>query len=276
MDALFPWNDTGGIQCGRNAVERRKNGISHLRFEARFQKPNEQTGMEPWKIVALLCSVVFQTLAADPLKLGKIERDGAMFRAVVSVNWPPGLIPIFAVEKSGSLHWRRFPLRGQENNSEALFFGLPLEDEKPALNGRWEINATRPSGKAFLYWELTMDGTNVVGRLDPNTDYRFGTIAWGQFSSNKFAMRVEYVQDAFLLNGMLVDGRLKGDWKRTDEEESGVWEATQEPAPLPAGANLVRLFEWQNGTKRAYLIEGKSPGANWTRAERALCRVWKD
>jgi hypothetical protein len=199
----------------------------------------------------------------------------AQFNAVTSELWPPGLVPIFVIERKGVTQLRRFPLKGQENISEPLFFGAPLEDEKPFLGGRWEITATRASERPFLYWELVMDGPKITGRFDRYTDYRFGTISSGEFISNRFEMRVEYIMDAFVLTATFKDGALKGDWKRTDDAEHGKWEAKQITVALPPFTNLVALHEWRKGDERAYLIEGKSAGEDWVKESRPLCRVWR-
>jgi hypothetical protein len=235
------------------------------------------------RLFVLLLFAVAWVQGAEP-KLTSIGLRGgawqvgvtnAQFHAVTSELWPPGLVPIFVVEKKGVIHLRRFPLKGQENISEPLFFAAPLEDEKPFLGGRWEITATRASERPFLYWELVMDGPKIAGRLDRYTDYRFGTISGGEFVSNRFEMRVEYVMDAFLLTATWQDGVLKGDWKRTDDAEHGTWEAKQIAVPLPALRNLVALYEWRKGDERAYLIEGRSAGTEWMRETRPLCRVWR-
>jgi hypothetical protein len=235
------------------------------------------------RLLALLLLTATCVGAADP-KLNSVGLQNgqwqvgitnAQFNAVASELWPPGLVPIFVVEKKGVVQLRRFPLKGQENISEPLFFGAPPEDEKPFLGGRWEITATRGSERPFLYWELVMDGPKITGRFDRYTDYRFGTISSGEFVSNRFEMRVEYIMDAFVLTATFKDGVLKGDWKRTDDAEHGTWEAKQIAMPLPPFKNLVTLYEWRKGDDRAYLTDGKSAGADWLREMRPLCRVWR-
>lgn len=231
--------------------------------------------METWKVILLLVSLAHPASCAEQLKLSLVRRDTETFHAVVAEFWPPGMVPVFRVEKGGVTQWRRFPLRGQENNADAEFFGMPLAGEEAVLNGRWEVKATRNTEKPYLFWELAMSGTNFIGRFDRNTDYRFGTIAEGSFVANKFFMRAEYIQDAYLLNAVFTNRVLKGEWKRTDGEEGGLWEASQYAVILPPLTDLVELFEWQKGTNRVYLTAGKNPGEGWMRSEPALCRVWK-
>lgn len=235
------------------------------------------------RLLLLLVFAAATLRAAEPKLTPVGQQNGqwqigvtnAQFRAVTSDLWPSGLVPIFLVEKKGVMHLRRFPLKGQENISEPLFFGAPLEDEKPFLGGRWEVTATRASGRPFLYWELVMDGPKITGRLDRYTDYRFGTISSGEFAANRFEMKIEYIMDAYLLTGTFADGYLKGVWKRTDDAEDGTWEAKPIAMELPMITNMIALYEWRKGDERAYAVEGKSIGAGWIRENRPLCRVWR-
>jgi hypothetical protein len=102
-------------------------------------------------------------LTRGEITVGKLESrvDGMSFLAVCTNDWLPGLVPIFAVEKTNRFELRRRPQRGHENSSEPLFFALPPEDEPNAtcIAGRWQCDAVRgDNSKAFLAWELTLDG----------------------------------------------------------------------------------------------------------------------
>src|SRR5687767_11347178 len=88
----------------------------------------------------------------------QIER--VAFVAVCTNDWPPGMVPIFEVEKANRFELRRRPPRGQENFYAPLFFALPPEDEPDAakLAGRWESTAQRPGGsKDFPAFEFTIE-----------------------------------------------------------------------------------------------------------------------
>ena len=146
------------------------------------------------------------------------------FYAVCTNQWPFGLIPIFAVEKTNRLELRRRWARGQENFSEPLFFALPPGDEPDALriSGRWDCRATRDgASKAYLTWELAIEGEKVSGRFDQNTEYRFAFIPGGNFRSSLFDLRVEYNNEAYILTGRWAARKLKGEWHRTNDSEGG-------------------------------------------------------
>lgn len=206
------------------------------------------------------------------------QLDGIAFLAVTTNTWPAGLAPIFAVEKTNRIELRRLPAAGQENSSEPLFCALPPLDEPEAakLAGRWECLGTRGTGtREFFGWDLAVDRENVAGRFDQSTDFRFARIAGGAFRSNRFDMRVEYIMDAYLVTGTWHDRKLKGEWRRVDESENGTWEATRPAVSLPSATNLVALYEWRRADgARQYLPKGESPGKDWERAARPLCRVW--
>ena len=203
-----------------------------------------------------------------------------VFLAVVTNQWPTGLVPVFALEKASGVELRRRGLAGEENSSEPLFFALPPEDEPDAAKvaGRWECRAVRNAdSRNFLVWELAVDMEKISGRFDQGTEYRVASVAGGTFRSNRFELRVEYLRDAYVLTGDWRDGKLKGDWRRTDDEEHGTWEATREEVqPLPGG-EIVRLYEWRRvaDNARLYAVEAGTMAAGWERSPRPLCRVWR-
>jgi hypothetical protein len=223
-----------------------------------------------------------QFITADDYEFKKRQADieHVAFVAVCTNNWPAGLVPIFAVEKTNRIELRRRPALGQENSSEPLFYALPPTDEPEAakLAGRWDCLGIRGTGtKEFFGWDLAIEGEKVAGRFDQFTDFRFGRIAGGTFRSNQLELRIEYLMDAYVVKGTWRDGKLKGDWTRVDESENGTWEATRPPAMFPTSTDLVTLYEWRRPTDdaRRYFIEGEKPVGDWQRAARPLCRVWK-
>jgi hypothetical protein len=207
----------------------------------------------------------------------KPQLEGVAFYAVVTNTWPTGLVPIFTVELTNHVELRRRPRRGKENATEPLFLALPPADEPDAtkLAGRWELEAFRVSGsKEYPVMELAVEGKQVSGRFDQNTDYRFAYLMGGTFRSNALELRVEYINDAYTIQGTWRDGEMKGRWRRFDNSEEGPWAATRPPARLPANTNLVSLYEWRSGNSRRYAIEKDQLSAEWTRSARPLCRVW--
>lgn len=197
------------------------------------------------------------------------------FYAVVTNAWPTGLVPIFAVELTNHIELRRRPRRGKENATEPLFFALPPPDEPEAtkMAGRWEAEAIRYSGtKDYPVWELAVEGDQVSGRFDQNTDYRFAYLMGGTFRSNALELRVEYINDAYILQGTWHNDEINGRWRRADNSEEGPWQATRAAAVLPANTNVVNLYEWRRNDSRHYSTD--NPGPEWTRANRPICRVW--
>jgi hypothetical protein len=220
--------------------------------------------------------VTRQDVGFEKLKLRLV---GPIFLAVITNEWPTGLVPVFAVEKVHGVELRRRGLAGEENTSEPLFFALPPEDEPDAAKvaGRWECRAARGTdSRNFPVWELAAETEKISGRFDQNTEYRVASITGGTFRSNRIELRVEYLRDAYVLNGEWRDGKLKGAWRRTDDEERGTWEATREESRLPEGSEIVRLYEWRTSDNaRHYAVEGEKMATDWQRSQRPLCRVWR-
>jgi hypothetical protein len=213
------------------------------------------------------------------LEKRRAEVEAVAFRAVCTNVWPPGLVPIFAVEKTNRIELRRRPAFGVENSSEPLFYALARSDEleTPKIAGTWDCIATRgPETKEFFGWEFAIEDDKVAGRFDPFTSFRFARLAGGTFRSNRLELRIEYLNDVYIVQGEWRDAKLEGKWWHSDQSESGTWQATRADALLPPGTNLVALYEWRhpNGERR-YLVEGDAPGPAWERAPIPLCRVWK-
>lgn len=209
----------------------------------------------------------------------KPELEGIAFHAVITNSWPAGLVPIFGIEKTNTFELRRRPGRGKEKGLDPLFFALPPEEEPDAAKvaGRWELEAVRYSGtKEYPVWELAVEGDQVSGRFDQNTDYRFAYLMGGTFRSNVLEFRVEYINDAYVIRGTWQDGKMKGRWHRDDNSEEGPWEASRPPSALPQNKSTVALYEWRRASdnSRRYAIETEKLGPEWQRNPRPLCRVW--
>lgn len=209
----------------------------------------------------------------------KSQIEGVAFHAVVTNTWPSGLVPIFGVQRTNGFELRRRPGRGKENAADPLFFALPPEDEPEAakLAGRWELEAIRFSGtKEYPVWELAIEGDKVSGRFDQNTDYRFAYLMGGTFRSNVLELRVEYINDAYVIAGTWHDNKLKGRWRREDDSEEGPWEATRPAGKSFSNKNVANLYEWSRPSTglRHYALEQDKPGPGWERPSRPLCRVW--
>jgi hypothetical protein len=200
-----------------------------------------------------------------------------VFSAVNSEVWPPGLVPIFAVRKSGLTELRRMPPRGEENVAEPLFFALPPLDETNAalITGRWLCEATNAHGQTHSpQWELTTDGERVAGRFDPHGEYRVALVSTGSFVSNRLELVVEFSSDRYVLKGTLQGNVLSGTWRQHDDADHGRWVARRaRTARVPATAAMP-LFEWRKGTARRYSTDTNLVSAGWQRSARPLCQVW--
>jgi hypothetical protein len=185
-------------------------------------------------------------------------------------------VPVFAVEKINRFELRRRPPRGQESYTEPLFFALPLEDEADALAiaGRWEVDAVRGDSRVDFAFEFTTETNAVAGRFDQYSEYRFAYLMGGTFTSNLLQLRVEYVSDIYLLTATLVQGELAGDWRRIDNSEVGTWKARRREFRLPSAGKVVELHEYRRGHERRYAVSPESPGPDWQRSLRPLCKVW--
>lgn len=217
-----------------------------------------------------------------PFVLGKKSDQPAVFSAVVDREWHPGLLPVFAVEKSGSWELRRRPGTGQENFSEPVFFGLPPENEPEAVSacGRWEVSATRADGSVLrLALELAVEGEAVSGRFDQNMDYRFAQVIGGSFRTNRLELAVKYINDDYRLLTERRGERWAGRWQRTDDSEGGALELFRglPPAELPVGGQLVDLREFRRtgSDSRLYRLADEPVPDGWIAEARPLVRVWR-
>ena len=202
------------------------------------------------------------------------EIEGVAFMAVCTNQWFSGMAAVFQVERTNRFELRRRPPRGQENFMHPLFLGLPLEDETEAakLGGCWEAIAERGAErKDYPVFEFAVEGDQVAGRFDQTTEYRYAYVSGGTFRSNRLELRIDYMNESWFLVGILHNGKMQGSWRRADDAEQGTWQATRTAALLPSGAT-VPLYEWRRGDERHYGL--KSPGTEWTRSTRPICRVW--
>lgn len=193
----------------------------------------------------------------------KLTLDGVAFFAVITNDWPTGLVPIFIVEKTNRFELRRRPVRGQENYFEPLFFALPpaAEPDATKVAGHWDCRAVRGNGdKDFPAWELAIEGDQVSGRFDQSSQYRYAYLAGGTFRSNRLELRAEYNNDVYLLHGQWRQGRITGTWQHVDAEERGTWKATRRESPLPTSDDILSLYEWRRllDNARYYALEGET------------------
>ncbi len=217
-----------------------------------------------------------------PALAGGNERVDPVFHAVKSKAWPAGLVPIFGFERRGIFQLSRTPKTGWENLLDPVFFALPRADETNAhaLAGGWSMKAVHEDGHSDeLRWELTTEGEQVAGRMDPDTDYRFATVSGGTWTGNRLQLKVDYINDHFELSGRLVDGMLSGRWRRTDDGDRGEWRATRSTSTPVVDASTFRiapLYEWTHRTSglKRYSLDSTGVDSSWRRTEAPICRVW--
>ena len=221
-----------------------------------------------------------ETLIASVTGAAHEPKDVA-FLAVVASSWPPGLVPLFAIEKDGHFELRRRPLRGQENLTEPLFFAAPLVDERESAKvaGRWDCVATYADGsKKYPGFEVTTEGDALIGRFDQNTDFRFAFLTGGAFRTNRIELHIEYSQDRYIMTGRWHDGKLRGTWEQLDGPNQGTWEA-ERPGPrikFTPPSPPTPLYEWHRAADgaRRYSVATSLDESGWERAARPLCLVW--
>lgn len=212
----------------------------------------------------------------------KIDQSQVVaFRAIVSRRWPSGMVPVYLVKRAGTIRLQRFPPTGQEALVEPLFFGLPSASERTNrdLLGRWECIATHEDGaEDYFAWDLTLRGSDLVGRFDVDTDFRFASILGGHLLKNQIRFDVQYIEAKYRLEGILERGELKGDWWRVNENGKGTWKALRpEPTRRLPQEGLVHLWEYsQEGQPSIYRVEGQTVEASWIREDQPICLVWQD
>ena len=207
--------------------------------------------------------------------------DPIAFRAVVARRWPSGLVPVFSVRRKGRVTLQRFAPRGQEALTEPLFFALPGvgETTNRELLGRWECVATHDAdgAKEFFAWDLCLLGTELRGRFDIDTDFRFASIEAGRIVGDKIEFGVRYIEAQYRLEGNWRTGTMEGTWRKLDDATTGSWQA-ERPSPcprLPEG-EACELWAFEHGEHGVvFRLEGEALGPGWVRRKEPICRVWR-
>lgn len=209
-----------------------------------------------------------------------IEGSTASFYAVISQTWPNGFVPIYALERRGQYTLSRRPPKGQEGYTEPLFFALPLDKESKQIfvAGQWEVSAPHADGlRDDFQWELGFSESQLFGRFDQGTDYRFAFLTGGSFDGQAIRIEVEYVGSHYELTGRQESGFMSGQWRHLDEGEHGTWRA-KPSAPIRLatdGFKTTALIQWKNKPSGTVLYApiGSFDGHEWQAME-DLCRVW--
>lgn len=212
----------------------------------------------------------------SPAELAKTNST-PLFKALSAFHWPPGYIPLFAVEREQRFELRRRPPKGQENFTEPLFFALPSMAHSNAIySGRWIVEATREDGsKPFLAWDLAIEGDLVAGRLDQDTDYRHAFITGGEIKGKQLHLNLEYINDKFLITGTISTNQFAGSWSKTDGSESGSITAKRPAtASVQPPGKKVALHIWRKEKSIRYSPETRKLPPSW-KDEGIICFVWE-
>lgn len=169
-------------------------------------------------------------ITASELRFHRAATPSPIGAAVTASLWPPGLVPVFQIERQGKFELRRLPPKGQENFSEPICFILPLVEESASTNiaGRWDVRGTREGASTIFFgWEFSTFTNRLMGRFGQETDYRFAFIPSATFTNHSLTLQVDYISDKYEVIGTLQGSQLKGTWRRTDDFEKGTWEASR-------------------------------------------------
>jgi hypothetical protein len=209
----------------------------------------------------------------------KAEIDRTAFRAVLTNQWLPGLVPLFAIERQDRFELRRLPPGGQANITEPFCFALPPNEEPHAalIAGRWRCLAKR-ADETTVYpdFEIASHGTNISARFDQGSEYRFAFIVGGSFVGDRLELRIEYIADHYEMTAQLQAGKLAGQWRHLNGTERASWTAERDLPGFepPRNVPTADLYEWRESSGGIqYLLQGESLEGG-TRAKQPLARVW--
>jgi hypothetical protein len=223
----------------------------------------------------------FQEVAArEP---GSAASDGAnaAFRAFVSRKGVAGCVPVYRVPHGEVFELRRTPPRGLEADADPVFHAWPASDERDSarVSGRWEVRAVRADGSRLRFgMDLGAVRGRLVGRFDPDTDYRFARIPSGTWDGDALNLEVHHIQDRFEIRVRVEGERLTGRWRHEDGSEQGEWTAERAMGPsVPREEELEDLLGWTGpGGVRTWRPRSRPPGTDWTADAAVLCRVRVD
>lgn len=204
----------------------------------------------------------------------------ALFRAVVSRFAVAGCVPVYLVRREAGVELRRTPPAGLEADADPEFHAWPASDEPASAEvcGRWDVLAVRADGGRQRFpLDLGAVRGRLLGRFDPDTDYRFARVMGGTADRSEVTLEVVHIQDRFEVRARREGERLVGRWRNVDGSEEGAWEAVRRPGPtsaVPADAERVDLLGWTAPDgRRTWRPRDRPPGAGWTPDREPLCRV---
>jgi hypothetical protein len=223
----------------------------------------------------------FQDVAAMELRSTASEVANVAFRAHVSRKGVAGCVPVYRIPHGERFELRRTPPRGLEADADPVFHAWAASDEKDSarVSGHWEVRAVRADGSRLRFgMDLGAVRGGVVGRFDPDTDYRFARIPSGRLDGDGLTLEVHHIQDRFEIRVRVEGGSLKGRWRHEDGSEQGEWTAERAAGPpAPQEDELEDLVGWTGpGGTRTWRPRSRPPGPEWSADATSLCRVLKD
>lgn len=223
----------------------------------------------------------FRDVVVRETGIGMEDGTSTGFRAVFSRKGVAGCVPVYRVPHGEVFELRRTPPRGLEADADPVFHAWPASDERDSarVSGRWEVRAVRADGSRLRFgMDLGAVRGSLVGRFDPDTDYRFARIPSGSWDGDALNLEVQHIQDRFEIRVRVEGERLTGRWRHEDGSEQGEWTAERAMGPsVPREEELEDLLGWTGpGGVRTWRPRSRPPGTDWTPDVVVLCRVRVD
>jgi len=180
------------------------------------------------------------------------------------------LIPIYQHIDSDGSHLSSMP------KGKILFYALPAEElpfEK--IRGSWRCDMT---DGIFLKqdFELRMELLNdqLTAKIE-NAGYSVLSIS---ATGDTLDLTVHYVDKTYIFQGIIVAGKIAGNWTTPDMSARGTWEAVLNdhiwaPVHSPTISGIYLYTDKQNGS-HFYSVEPDLIDKSYIRAEKPVCRVW--
>ncbi len=165
-----------------------------------------------------------------------------------------------------------------ETNGDPLFYALPAEPQKyEQLLGNWECKFT---DQVFftrnIRFQIKRAGESIEVAMESLGYSASEVIA----TDDSLHMTVGFFNEEHRLAIQVKNGKLSGKWQRKDAEGVGIVDGKSTDYrryPLQ-NATLVPLFQYnsRDGKTVVYAIEDAMKNTKLVRAEKPLCRVWRN
>ena len=181
-----------------------------------------------------------------------------------------GMIPVFAEKENGKIRLQVKNSGDQREREDPLFYGLPELDEN-TLDGTWECLADDYP----IIIELKTDGGLVKGKII-NSPLK---IEKASLLNNQLELFIKDTtnQETGTITAIFKNGNLNGEYYVSNIGSKGVFTGKRsgELWKLNSSSMLVSLYEFQQ-KDGAYFYSVDSEKEGMKRAEKPVCRVWKN